>query len=204
MMLYVGNKAQGSLTDFSIAIPEVPYLRMKAQEAPATIAPGQNQQLQLVYHCLQPFADAPSLQLSYTFDNVKHNIGLKLPITVSSFTEAAAMSVADFGARWGALAGSEEQAVVTAPEGASVELEALAKKFNSELHLSTVSSEGSVVWCGGTFRTDTAGANGAKISVGLLVKLEINAARRMFRISVRAVHKQVSLAMKNVISLQLS
>ena len=55
--------------------------------------------------------------------------------------------------------------------------------------------------CAGTFRTGTAGANGQRVSVGCLVKLDANGSS--WRLTVRAVHGKISAALRNVIKAQL-
>jgi AP-2 complex subunit alpha len=53
----------------------------------------------------------------------------------------------------------------------------------------------------GTFRTGSLGPNGQRVSVGVLVKLDASGAS--YRLTVRAVHGKVALALKNVIKAQL-
>lgn len=48
-----------------------------------------------------------------------------------------------------------------------------------------------------TFRTGTTGPNGDKISVGCLARVEGNPMTNAYRITVRAVHKDISVATKN-------
>merc|ERR1712070_157476 len=55
----------------------------------------------------------------------------------------------------------------------------------------------------GTFRTGTVAPNGTKISVGCLIRLEANPQATAFRLTVRAVHAKVSVALKNVIKSQI-
>ncbi|RHY52455.1 hypothetical protein B5M09_009180, partial [Aphanomyces astaci] len=53
-----------------------------------------------------------------------------------------------------------------------------------------------------TFRTGTASPSGEKISVGILLKLESQG--NSFRLTVRAVHPDVSVAVKNNVKLALA
>jgi hypothetical protein len=51
----------------------------------------------------------------------------------------------------------------------------------------------------GTFRTGAATPTGEKISVGALVRVEANTMTNSYRVTVRAVHKDVALGLKNCI-----
>jgi hypothetical protein len=44
----------------------------------------------------------------------------------------------------------------------------------------------------GTLRTGSASANGGKISVGILTRIEINAAAQAYRVTIRTAHGGVS------------
>ncbi len=56
----------------------------------------------------------------------------------------------------------------------------------------------------GTYRTGTASASGDKIAIGALLRLEANMNNNSYRLTVRAVHKDVSLALKNCIKMILT
>jgi AP-2 complex subunit alpha len=60
-----------------------------------------------------------------------------------------------------------------------------------------IDTAGNSVTVAGTFRTGTPAPTGDKVSVGILARVEANAATNSFRVTVRAVHKDVSLAIKN-------
>jgi len=56
----------------------------------------------------------------------------------------------------------------------------------------------------GSLRTGTAGPDGSKISVGALVRIEINAQVRAVRVTARAVHGTVAAALVNTIKALVS
>ncbi len=89
--------------------------------------------------------------------------------------------------------------------GASpIDISAARALLAGPMRLSLVESpEPQAVNAAGTYRTGTLGPNGEKISVGLLVRVEANAAAGMFRVSVRAVHPTVSTAIKTIVKNQV-
>ena len=60
----------------------------------------------------------------------------------------------------------------------------------------------SQVTAASTFRTGAVGANGQRVSIGCLLKLEARGSH--FRLTVRAVHGKIAVALKNVVKAQLS
>jgi hypothetical protein len=67
-----------------------------------------------------------------------------------------------------------------------------------------VDTSDATVSVAGTYHTSALSPSGKKVSVGLLMRLEINAADKAFRLTVRAVHPQVSVAIKNIVKSQLT
>ncbi|CAN0501418.1 unnamed protein product, partial [Laminaria digitata] len=55
----------------------------------------------------------------------------------------------------------------------------------------------------GTFRTGSSTPEGNRISLGAMLRLEVDPPNGMFRVSVRAVHATVTLALCNVLRSQL-
>lgn len=56
----------------------------------------------------------------------------------------------------------------------------------------------------GTFRTGATAPSGDKLSVGCLVRVEANPTANAYRITVRAVHRDVSVTTKNCLKLLLA
>jgi AP-2 complex subunit alpha len=63
---------------------------------------------------------------------------------------------------------------------------------------------GMSVAAAGTLRTGATTPAGDKISVGCLVRIEANPTAGAYRLTVRAVHRDVSLATKNCLKLLLA
>lgn len=63
---------------------------------------------------------------------------------------------------------------------------------------------GPTLHAAGTFRTGSCTPEGAKISLGAMLRLQVEPASGTFRISVRAVHGVVAAALRAVLAAQLA
>lgn len=209
--VFFKNKTDAPMANLVVTMPEVPYLRVRAEPVPTDLAPQASAQYQIMAECMQPYDVAPELTVSFDSAGRSHLYPLRLPTVATCFVEPVSLGRDDFLQRWGALEGHnrEQQVVFNAanPIDSASMADISGRLFTQGLKLGIATGLAQnefVVAAAGTFRTGSVSPTGAKISVGCLVKLEANPQAGAFRLTVRAVHGQVSVALKNVIKSQLS
>jgi len=223
LALFLKNKsATGGWTALRADVPAVPYLKVSRQAPLAeTLGPGESATLVLSAECLEPFEACPECTVGFVSGSTgaTHAYSLRLPVVATGFMEPVALAAADFMARWNALAPAagadpfpkEQQVVFARSGGLAIDAAELARVrttvLSAGLHLAPTSGLDDAnpaalqATAAGTFRTGSLGPNGQRVSVGALVKLD--AAGSNYRLTVRAVHGKVALALKNVIKAQL-
>jgi hypothetical protein len=60
--------------------------------------------------CMQPFADAPEMRLSFQAGGSSYLYPLRLPIVATSFLEPVLLDGALFMQKWGAFEGNDREA----------------------------------------------------------------------------------------------
>jgi AP-2 complex subunit alpha len=168
----------------------------------------------LAIECLKPFSDAPEMTVSFTEVSrgvrTRYLYPLRLPITATCFFEPIVLDKNDFMQRWKALEGEDKevQEVFTSGQPITPQLiQSIRSVHAPALHLGLgvgLDTDTTVTACA-SFRTGTPNPEGGgNLSIGAMMRLEGDAAGGRFRITVRTKHKQISLALKNVIKAQLS
>ncbi|KAJ0398698.1 hypothetical protein ATCC90586_003189 [Pythium insidiosum] len=198
--LFFGNKTAEPLAAFKVAVDATPAFRMQCEEVPSTVGGKQQVKQQIMIEAMTPFVSAPALKVSFSRAGATHQYSLALPSQAVAFLEPVKLSGEDFMKRWAALEGQdrEQQEVVTSTM--KMDMAQTRKWLTEAIKLAPaegLDAAGTSVTAAGTFRTGTAAPNGDKISVGCLVRVEANAMGNSYRVTVRAVHKDVSLAVKN-------
>lgn len=202
--LFIGNKRNAPLVGFKLRVP--PSAGVKATVAPdsegvvpSSIAPRQQLQVPIAVEALQPFAEAPVLQVSFiSAPGVGHAYALRLPIGVHSFCEPVAMPPADFKARWTALAGAprEVTAVIIPASGTGAVTMAAASDALGKLGFSAIDAGAPGATGASSFRTRATAPNGQFISVGCLAMAIPDAGGvGGFKVAVRTQHGDVSNAL---------
>jgi len=214
--LFYGNKTTGELSNFKAELAAVSFLRVQSQDPPSTIGAGQQAKHQLAVEVLKPFdyPEAPSLLLSFTSPSSgqTYSYSLPLPIVPTCFFEPVTLAASDYMTRWRSLEGQnrERQEVIQQPPNFNYEpsgLVAFRAKILDGLHLAQaqgIDQNDLSLSAVGSLRTGTAGPDGSKISVGALVRIEINAQVRAVRVTARAVHGTVAAALVNTIKALVS
>lgn len=210
LMIIVNNLSNEDLSDVRFNIPEVDYLKIAVtQDIGSKINFGEQSRYLLAVECLKPFSDAPEINLYFRTRQGAFAYPLRLPITAACFFEPVVLDKANYMTRWKALEGEdrEVQEVFQSSKPVTPQLMAFiregcanALKFGPAQGLDT---ELTFTGCA-TFRTGTLAPDGSgMISVGGMLRLEADAAQGRMRITARAKHGKVALAMKNVIKAQL-
>eukprot|EP00597_Dinobryon_sp_UTEXLB2267_P004404 CAMPEP_0170077612 /NCGR_PEP_ID=MMETSP0019_2-20121128/14391_1 /TAXON_ID=98059 /ORGANISM="Dinobryon sp., Strain UTEXLB2267" /LENGTH=1040 /DNA_ID=CAMNT_0010290039 /DNA_START=81 /DNA_END=3203 /DNA_ORIENTATION=- len=156
--------------------------------------------LQVAAECLRPFGEGqgPLLDLTYRLatDGHTHRAALRLPISVCTFCEPLPCDQAAYMSRWRSIEGSgtEAQQVVGCP----VDMAWLRGEMVAGLGLGLaegLDGPASVTGCA-SFTTGTLGPSGAPVSVGVLMRLEADAAQGKCRVTVRAKNPVLAQAFK--------
>ncbi|GMI26371.1 hypothetical protein TeGR_g522 [Tetraparma gracilis] len=176
-------------------------LRSQLSEIPngGTLQPGEQAVQQIMVECMQPFETMPQFSLSFKIGGTSHDYPLTLPIVLNCFFEPTAMEGDDFMSRWQKLNNPalQQQEAVTSK---TPTLNAFVEQVMGQMKMAVISSlsEKSGGICAvGTLRTGMINASGGKISVGVLCRVEINAAAQAYRITVRTAHAGVSKIVKD-------
>jgi hypothetical protein len=202
------NAGQDVLDGFSAELLPVEdnaaALRSQASDLPkTTLAAGEQLVQQIMVECMQPFATMPGYRLKFTQKGAggtrSCSYPLSLPVYLNCFFEPTTMEGDDFMSRWQKLNNPalQQQDVVTSQ---SPTLPAFVEQIVAQMRMSVIqglSEKSGGICCVGTLRTGTPNASGGKISVGVLCRIEINAAAQAYRVTVRTAHAGVSSIIKD-------
>lgn len=203
------------IQDLTATIPSsIDYFRIQKNDPPTRISLADQGKMTLAIECLKPFSDAPELTVSFTEVSrgvrTRYLYPLRLPIAATCFFEPIVLEKNDFMQRWKALEGEDKevQEVFTSGQPISSQLiQTIRSVHVPALHLGlgvALDTELTVTACA-SFRTGTPNPEGGgNVSIGAMMRLEGDASGGRFRITVRAKHKHISLALKNVMKAQLS
>ncbi|TYZ67830.1 hypothetical protein PybrP1_009022 [[Pythium] brassicae (nom. inval.)] len=203
VMLFFGNKTSDALAAFRVAVAPTPAaaFRLQAEEVPAQLAPKQQLKQQLLLECMAPFVAPPALRVSFARGDVQHQYDLALPCHAAAFLEPVKLSAEDFAKRWAALDGTERETQEIVQAASPLDMAQARQWLTEQLRFAESSQGDGALSLAATLRTGTAGPNGDKVAVGCLARVEANPASNAVRITVRAVHRDVSVATKNCLKL---
>ncbi|TMW61221.1 hypothetical protein Poli38472_013684 [Pythium oligandrum] len=200
--LFIGNKTNDTLSNFRLQIEPNPAaaFRLQAEDVPNQVAGKQQVKQQIMIESMAPFVAAPALKVSFSRGGANYLYPLALPCQAVVFMEPVKLSGEDFMKRWNALEGQEreQQEVVTSTQ--KMDMTQNKKWLTENIKMAQadgIDTAGNSITIAGTFRTGATAPTGDKISVGCLVRVEGNTTTNAYRITVRAVHKDVSIAVKN-------
>jgi len=195
------NQSPGALTDFKVTVTDsAGLMRFELSQLPSPQLDGLARVTQvMMLECVKPAAVGPKVTISYndTLKGQRSNT-IDLPLIVTSFNEPLNLSAADFGARWQQLVapGQEAQEVLkpSYPLNPAQVQGALTAtlKFGRTQGLPDASEY--VIYGAATLRTGAIAANGEKLSVGCMVKIEMNVQANAMRVTLRSVHPAATQA----------
>jgi hypothetical protein len=198
--LFYRNKGPSSMSNFSVAINDPSgLLRFElSTTSPQLEALAQSQQI-LMVECMKPANENPTFTISYTDSLLgKRNNELNLPVNTATFNEPLSLPAADFSTRWEQLQGQgqHKQEVFKPPTRIVPALvyEGMTKSLRFGPVIGMPDESEFVRYGACSLRTGSAGPNGEKISVGCLVKIEMNVQSNAVRVSARTLHPAATLA----------
>ena len=201
------NKTASDFVQFASSIPDVPFLKFQHQLPSDLIPAGGQVQHRILMECVQPFESAPGITVYFADgDGVQHEYQLRLPVVASCFFEPVVLNGPDFMARWKNLDGREEKETVTVnPQDFTVD------KFRNyvvqglKMGIAVGVDSATTVTAATTFKTSTLNQAGAPISVGCLLRIEVNPSNpSQCQITVRAVHPSCAAGLQKLVKAQVS
>lgn len=197
---FLRNNTPASFSDLKITLQDpAGLLRTQMPEAPVNLGALSQSQIQLMLECMKPASPGPMVNISYV-DSLqgKRSNSLALPVLVTTFNEPLSIPGPDFVTRWESLTapGLQQQEVFNPSQRILPNVVhgmlTTALKFGRVVGVPGESDY--VVHGAASLRTGAVTATGEKISIGCLVKLEMNVQSNAVRVTVRTLHPAASLA----------
>jgi len=171
------------------------------QPAPSQIAPANQSVHILVVNCEAEFAEAPLVTISFSVGGVARRLTLRLPVTVARFVTPVQINSQDFFSRWKQIGNeSGRETFKDFKSGPSVNPE-FVKQVLTAFQLSIldgIDPNPSNFVSAGIFTS----GNGTK--AGVLIRVQLNPAADLTRVSVRSTSASVTASLANYLALRLS
>jgi hypothetical protein len=204
------NSQADDISNFSAIVSDMEYARMQKQEPSSRISMADQTKLDLFFDCIRPFSEVPDLTVSFSVGQKRYSYPMKLPLTASAFFEPVVLDKANYMTRWKALEGGdqEQQEVFLSNVPISPNfVNAVRTKCipGLKMGIATGLDNDLTVTACCSFKTGTAAPDGSgNISIGALMRIEGDAGSNRFRVTIRAKHPQIAVAIKNIVKSQLS
>lgn len=195
------NQSPATLSAFDLSIEDGSGL-IRFQFSPysneiSSLASGQ---ITLMVECMKPASPGPNIKISYVDSLMgKRDNTINLPISVTTFNEQLSLNATDFMAKWQQLSqpGLEGQQVfnVSYPINANSMKQALTTALQFGEVVGVTGGSDTVLFGAATLRTGASTPTGEKVSIGCLVKLEINLQANALRVTTRTLHPAATQAL---------
>lgn len=201
VMFYYGNVTAMPLESFTAEFVASPEIKTQAQSTPEAIGAKQQIQQLLNLVCLSPFHQPPVLKLSFRSNGQSHGVSLKLPVVFTKFTEPLKLDAANFFHGWKQVTGPpyEHMEVFRAKAG-NANTKFVSNVIGNGYHLSVLSdvdpNPNNIVGAGKFI--------GGNAQVSCLVRVEINQAAKMLRMTVRTFNAVTTAALAYLLKMQLA
>lgn len=168
-------------------------LRSQLSKIPQMLGAGGQSQTQLMVECMMNYASAPIFQLNFAsaaapgMQPTPSSYEIPLPCPCFKFMEQMPMQPQDFATSWAKMnaPGLEQSAVFSSSNPSSPINPTLVAQELASLNIAIIPTAEAATCGAAILRTGTAGAGGQKISVGCLVRVEVNPQAGAFRCTVR-------------------
>ena len=192
--IFYGNKTDMAMTNVTTTVTPGQSvlsgpLSVDLQRLSADTIGGKAQVSQIVnVVCAQPFSEAPTIQLSFYYSGVMQRFTLKIPVSLNKFSEGTDMEQGKFFERWRQLGSAHEaQKIFKAQYPDQMDVEQVRQKLNGAgmLLLTGIDPNPENHVMAGIIHTQSQ-------LVGCLVRLEPSKDTKLYRLTVRTNHEQVS------------
>ena len=194
------NKGPSSMSNFSVTVADpAGLLRYElSTTSPQLDALAQGQQI-LMVECMKPATENPTFTIAYTDSLLgTRSNKLLLPVNTSTFNEPLSLNPGDFSARWDQLQGEGQHKQEVFKPPTRIVPAMVVEGMNKSLRFGLVNGmpdESEFVRYGAaSLRTGALGPNGEKVSVGCLVKIEMNVQSNAVRVTARTLHPAATAA----------
>lgn len=209
VMLTLLNKSSFDIQNLSALLPSDDAFSFKQQGLSSRLSPGEETVLQISADCMKPFVDQPILELRFSVQGSSYSYKIPLPISISCYCEPLAMDKTTYMNRWKAITAEGTENQVVFASGVTVDTNLVTNIRNiffskAKIGLADGLDNDKTATGGCSFLTGTATADGSRIVVGVLLRLEADPVNNKFRVTVRATNPKVSAAMKDFIVSQMS
>jgi AP-2 complex subunit alpha len=212
VMLFIGNKNQSSpFTNFKINVQSVNYLSWGKDKQPPTTKPGESvnpksqYKFSMQFMVMRPFVNPPQVKITMNLNGQNYEYLLRLPIVATRFFEGTNIEASVFKQRWMQIS-QEKQTVQIFPAKGQIAMDKIRALLSGGCRLAIIQgldNQNSISCCG-VFRTGQKTPTGNPVSVGCMMRLECNPQSLKYRITVKALHDDVGVALKNIVTNQLA
>jgi hypothetical protein len=230
---YRNNSVTSTIEGLAVTVSDpANLLRLQTGNLVKSLPPHAQEEQQIMVECMTPGSPGPSLTVVYDEAGKGHrNNTIVLPLTVVSFNEPLKLSGADFKARWAILSNPGQEAVEVFNPSHTVTVQSVVRALGSVSQLLTftilmnvflktamllcfqalkffnvtegVESEPAVLGAA-SLRTGSLNSAGEKITVGCLIKIEVNEQSNALRVTVRTVNVAATVAVMQTAKALLS
>jgi hypothetical protein len=203
--LLIYNKTGADILNIKLSFATLPHLAIRVQDPSATrLVPGEETKALVALDCMRPFTESPIFDLSFNIGQAPYKYPITLPIHVNSFFEALPTDRDTYMNRWKSITGEglEAQEIFYSAKPVTPQLVAYIRATIFQgLHLGVAAGldNDNTATGSASFRTGTAGPDGNMIAVGVMLRLEGDAANGRFRVTIRGKHVMIVQALKTVI-----
>jgi AP-2 complex subunit alpha len=198
--LYYRNNGTSAINDLDLKIEDpAGLLRFELSSVAPTLEPNGQGTGILMVECMKPASPGPTIKISYKDTRLgKRSNQLNLPVTAATFNDPLQMNSADFNAKWNQLtaAGQHKQEVFRPSQAISTD--AVRTGLTGALKFGNVSGMPDeslyVIYGASSLKTGAPGPNNEKVSVGCLVKIEMNVQSNAIRLTARTLHPAATIA----------
>ncbi|BFZ05316.1 hypothetical protein BsWGS_08355 [Bradybaena similaris] len=199
--VFFGNKTTFQFTNFAsdLVLPGSLSSALSVQPKPVEPLVDGGAQVQQLFNieCVTEFADAPLLNITFTYAGKPQRLSLKLPVIINKFLEPADMNSEAFFTRWKALSQPEQECQKIFKAQFPQEYEQVKQKILG-FGLSTLQG----IDPNPDNFVSSAILHTRSQQVGCLVRLEPNKQMQMYRLTVRSTKPSISQAIGNLLESQ--
>ncbi|KAI9009119.1 adaptin N terminal region-domain-containing protein [Hyaloraphidium curvatum] len=196
--LFIGNKTQSTLLNLAIDVRSPQELKISVTQplSQDSIPPVTQYSQTYNVECAGVPSKPPVLVVSYDLAGIPITHSLDLPIVIAKFMEAIDLTPTDFFNRWKQIGGPPREVQTIFPSSGPIDLgkvkAAMAGVKLGICHAADPNPNNVVA--AGILNTVSTG------KVGCLVRLEPNAERQIFRLTIRCTNDAVAEALKKFLS----
>lgn len=201
LTLFFRNHGSSTVTNLNATVVDSAGLIRFENGTPSssTLDPLAQAQQAIMMECMKPASPGPKLTISYDSSAGSRNVTISLPITVTSFNEPLNLNSTDFGSRWQMLVQPGQEAVEVFYPSNPINPSQVHAALGSALKFGRIKGMADesdfVIYGAATLRTGAVVPGGTdKVSIGCLIKIEMNVQANAFRITTRTIHPSATSA----------